>query len=50
MLLGVTAAKLTSIIAGWPTIISGKTIVTAFGFSLVVGLFLDSIPPIKPPG
>lgn len=47
VLLGVTAAKLTSIIAGWPTIISGKTIVTAFGFSLVVGLFFGLYPANK---
>jgi putative ABC transport system permease protein len=47
VLFGVTAARLTSIIAGWPTIISGETIVTAFGFSLVVGLFFGLYPANK---
>lgn len=47
VLFGVTAARLTSIIAGWPTIISGKTILTAFGFSLVVGLFFGLYPANK---
>ncbi|HRI37672.1 MAG TPA: ABC transporter permease [Nitrospira sp.] len=47
VLFGVTAARLTSIIAGWPTIISGETILTAFGFSLVVGLFFGLYPANK---
>ena len=47
VLFGVTAARLTSIIAGWPIIISGKTILTAFGFSLVVGLVFGLYPANK---
>jgi putative ABC transport system permease protein len=47
VLFGVAAARLTSIIAGWPTVISGQTILTAFGFSLVVGLFFGLYPANK---
>ncbi len=47
VLFGVTAARLTSIIAGWPTVIEGETILTAFGFSLVVGLFFGLYPANK---
>ena len=47
VLFGVTAARLTSIIAGWPIVISGETILTAFGFSLVVGLFFGLYPANK---
>ena len=45
--LGVTGAKLTTLIAGWPTIISGNVIVIAFLFSLVVGLFFGLYPANK---
>ena len=47
VLFGVTAARLTSIIAGWPIVIEGETILTAFGFSLVVGLFFGLYPANK---
>ena len=47
IVLGVTGAKLTTLIAGWPTIISGNVIVIAFLFSLVVGLFFGLYPANK---
>ncbi|MCX5721386.1 MAG: ABC transporter permease [Nitrospirae bacterium] len=45
--LGIAGAKLTTVIAGWPTIISGDVIVVAFFFSLVVGLFFGLYPANK---
>lgn len=45
--LGIAGAKLTTVIAGWPTIISGDVIVIAFFFSLVVGLFFGLYPANK---
>ena len=47
IVLGVTGAKLTTLIAGWPTIISGNVILLAFFFSLVVGLFFGLYPANK---
>jgi putative ABC transport system permease protein len=47
IVLGITGAKLTTLIAGWPTIISGDVIVIAFFFSLVVGLFFGLYPANK---
>jgi putative ABC transport system permease protein len=47
IIFGVLAARLTTVIAGWPTIISGSTIVTAFCFSLVVGVFFGLYPANK---
>lgn len=45
--LGVVGAKLTTVVAGWPTIISIDVIVVAFVFSLVVGLFFGLYPANK---
>ena len=47
ILLGVLSARLTTVIAGWPTIISGDTVATAFGFSIAVGLFFGLYPANK---
>jgi putative ABC transport system permease protein len=47
IVLGVTGAKLTTLIAGWPTIISGNVILLAFFFSLVVGLSFGLYPANK---
>ncbi len=47
IVMGVTGAKLTTLIAGWPTIISGDVILLAFFFSLVVGLFFGLYPANK---
>ena len=47
IVLGVAGAKLTTLIAGWPTIISGNVIVISFFFSLVVGHFFGLYPANK---
>jgi len=47
IVLGVVGAKLTTVVAGWPTIISSDVIVIAFVFSLVVGLFFGLYPANK---
>lgn len=47
IIFGVVGARLTTVIAGWPTIISGNTVVAAFLFSLVVGLFFGLYPANK---
>ncbi|HEX2054976.1 MAG TPA: ABC transporter permease [Nitrospiraceae bacterium] len=44
---GVVGAKLTTIVAGWPTIISMETIAMAFVFSVGVGLFFGLYPANK---
>ncbi len=47
ILFGVFAARLTTVIAGWPTIISSDTVAVAFVFSIVVGLFFGLYPANK---
>jgi putative ABC transport system permease protein len=47
IVLGVVGAKLTTVVAGWPTIISSDVIVVSFFFSLVVGLFFGLYPANK---
>jgi putative ABC transport system permease protein len=47
VVLGVVGAKLTTVVAGWPTIISIDVIVIAFLFSLAVGLFFGLYPANK---
>jgi putative ABC transport system permease protein len=47
ILFGILSARLTTVIAGWPTIISGDTVATAFGFSVAVGLFFGLYPANK---
>jgi putative ABC transport system permease protein len=47
IIVGVAGARLTTLIAGWPTIISGSTVLAAFLFSLVVGLFFGLYPANK---
>jgi putative ABC transport system permease protein len=47
IVLGIVGAKLTTVIAGWPTIISGNVVTIAFFFSLVVGLFFGLYPANK---
>ena len=44
IVVGVLGARLTTVIAGWPTIISGNTIAAAFFFSVAVGLFFGLYP------
>jgi putative ABC transport system permease protein len=47
IVLGVVGAKLTTIVAGWPTVISTDVVVLAFVFSLAVGLFFGLYPANK---
>ncbi|HET9607403.1 MAG TPA: FtsX-like permease family protein, partial [Nitrospira sp.] len=47
IVLGVIGAKLTTVVAGWPTVISTDVIVVAFVFSLAVGLFFGLYPANK---
>jgi putative ABC transport system permease protein len=47
IVVGVIGAKLTTIVAGWPTIISMETIAMAFIFSVAVGLFFGLYPANK---
>lgn len=47
ILLGIVGAKLTTVVAGWPTIISVNVVMTAFFFSLIVGLFFGLYPANK---
>jgi putative ABC transport system permease protein len=47
VVVGIVGARLTTVIAGWPTIISFDAIVTAFVFSLAVGLFFGLYPANK---
>ncbi|UVT17396.1 MAG: ABC transporter permease [Nitrospira sp.] len=47
ILFGVLSARLTTVIAGWPTIISSDTVIVAFAFSVVVGLFFGLYPANK---
>ncbi|MBI5776342.1 MAG: ABC transporter permease [Nitrospirae bacterium] len=47
ILLGIVCARATTVVAGWPTIISLESIVAAFLFSLFVGLFFGLYPANK---
>lgn len=47
IVLGVTVSRLTTTLAGWPTVISGQAIVLAFVFSLAIGLFFGLYPANK---
>jgi len=47
IVLGVLGAKLTTVVAGWPTVISSDVILLAFLFSLAVGLFFGLYPANK---
>jgi putative ABC transport system permease protein len=44
---GVLGARVMTVIAGWPTIISADTVGAAFVFSLAVGLFFGLYPANK---
>ena len=45
--IGIIGARLTTVVAGWPTIISADSILTAFIFSAGVGLFFGLYPANK---
>jgi putative ABC transport system permease protein len=47
VLLGIAGAKLTTVVAGWPTVISAEVILVAFLFSLAVGLLFGLYPANK---
>jgi putative ABC transport system permease protein len=47
ILFGVLGARATTVLAGWPTIISAESILIAFLFSLAVGLFFGLYPANK---
>ena len=47
ILFGILGARLATVIAGWPTIISSNTIAAAFFFSVAVGLFFGLYPANK---
>ncbi len=47
ILFGILGARLTTVIAGWPTIISVNIVAAAFVFSMVVGLFFGLYPANK---
>ena len=47
IVLGILGARLTTVIAGWPTIIEVDTVAIAFGFSVAVGLFFGLYPANK---
>lgn len=47
IMLGVTASKLTTTVAGWPTVVSFQAIVLAFVFSMAIGLFFGLYPANK---
>ncbi|HRC43990.1 MAG TPA: ABC transporter permease, partial [Nitrospira sp.] len=47
VIVGIVGARLTTVIAGWPTIISFDAIITALVFSLAVGIFFGLYPANK---
>lgn len=47
ILVGILGARVTTVIAGWPTIISAETVMAAFVFSIAVGLFFGLYPANK---
>lgn len=44
VLFGIVGAQLITLIAGWPTLISGNTVIAAVLFSLTMGLFFGLYP------
>ncbi|MGC3973163.1 MAG: FtsX-like permease family protein [Nitrospira sp.] len=47
VIVGIVGARLTTVIAGWPTMISAHVILAAFLFSMVIGLFFGLYPANK---
>ncbi|MCP9446274.1 MAG: ABC transporter permease [Nitrospira sp.] len=47
ILVGMLGARATTVVAGWPTIISPETVIAAFVFSVAVGLFFGLYPANK---
>lgn len=47
ILVGILGARVTTVVAGWPTIISSDIVAAAFAFSVAVGLFFGLYPANK---
>jgi putative ABC transport system permease protein len=47
ILIGILSARVATVVAGWPTIITPESVVVAFVFSLAVGLFFGLYPANK---
>ena len=47
IVLGIGGAKILGVFAGWPTVVSPLSIVLAFGFSALVGIFFGFYPAYK---
>jgi len=47
IVLGVGGAKILGVLAGWPTVVSPLSIMLAFGFSALVGIFFGFYPAYK---
>ena len=47
IIIGVSGSKILSSLAGWPTIVSPLSVVMAFGFSGLVGIFFGFYPAYK---
>ena len=47
IIIGVFGSSILSSLAGWPTVVSSSSILLAFGFSGVVGIFFGFYPAYK---
>jgi putative ABC transport system permease protein len=47
IVLGVSGSKILSAVAGWSTVVSPLSVLLAFGFSGLVGLFFGFYPAYK---
>ncbi|MBI5755824.1 MAG: FtsX-like permease family protein, partial [Nitrospirae bacterium] len=47
IVIGIAGSKILSMLAGWPTIVSPLSIILAFGFSGLVGIFFGFYPAYK---
>jgi len=47
VMIGISGSKILSMLAGWPTVISPLSIILAFGFSGLVGVFFGFYPAYK---
>ena len=47
IIIGVSGSRILSMLAGWPTIVSSSSILLAFGFSGLIGIFFGFYPAYK---
>jgi putative ABC transport system permease protein len=47
IIIGITSSHIISTVAGWSTIVSALSIIMAFGFSGLVGIFFGFYPAYK---